>query len=134
GPRDLENNQAVAVRRDTSEKVQIQLDGDFVNNINNELNDIDNKMKLGSKTSLVNRIVSVDSIEAIEETINAGNVASFAWCGEEECGKDIEEKVNFDILGSFQADKVDYEIKIKGNLCPNCGKEGKIISTIAKTY
>lgn len=134
GPRDLENNQAVAVRRDTNQKVQIQLDGDFANNINNEINDIDNKMKIASKKSLMNRIVPVDSIEAIEETINGGNVASFTWCGEEECGKDIEEKINFDILGSFQADKVDYKIETKDMICPNCGKEGRIISTIAKTY
>lgn len=139
GPRDLENKQAVAVRRDNGEKVQIPLDdsgtyNNFIDNIKKEINDIDKKMKIASKSSLVDRIIPVSSIDEIEETISAGNVASFSWCGEEDCGKDIEEKTNFDILGNFEADKVDYKIETKSDICSNCGKKAKSISIIAKTY
>ena len=47
-----------------------------------------------------NSIRSVDSIDdAADEMAKEGGIITFNWCGDEACGKDIEEKVNVAILG-----------------------------------
>ena len=75
-----------------------------------------------------NSIRSVDSIEeAAEEMSKAGGIITFDWCGDQECGKDIEEKVRVDILGVQESDK-------ENSTCINCDKPSKHLTLIAKTY
>jgi prolyl-tRNA synthetase len=77
--------------------------------------------------SFENSIRSVDSIdEAAEEMSKEGGIITFDWCGDQECGKDIEEKVRVDILGVQESDKE--------NSCINCDKPSKHLTLIAKTY
>ena len=56
-----------------------------------------------------------------------GGIVTFDWCGDRECGKDIEEKVNVDILGVQLSEK-------ENSTCINCDKPSKHITLLAKTY
>ena len=62
------------------------------------------------------------------DIVNEGKVIKFYWCGDEECGKSIEEETDVDILGineeNIETDKV----------CPHCGKPAKHLALMAKTY
>ena len=128
GPRDLENKKVVTFRRDTQEKEIIDYNPDAISeNVNEILDDISLKMKDKAWKSFENSIRSVDSIdEAAEEMSKEGGIITFDWCGDQECGKDIEEKVRVDILGVQESDKE--------NSCINCDKPSKHLTLIAKTY
>ncbi|MDR0913286.1 MAG: proline--tRNA ligase [Methanobrevibacter sp.] len=125
GPRDLKNNQVVISRRDTFEKINFSLEDDINNFVHELLNKITNNLKEKSKKNLEEHIVEVDDIETIEKTVLDGNIVSIKWCGDDDCGKAIEEKTNLDILG--ETSKTDGE-------CIYCGKKAKFNTLIAKTY
>ncbi len=128
GPRDLENKKVVTFRRDSQEKEIIDYNPDAISeNVNEILDNISLKMKDKAWKSFENSIRSVDSIdEAAEEMSKEGGIITFDWCGDQECGKDIEEKVRVDILGVQESDKE--------NSCINCDKPSKHLTLIAKTY
>ena len=129
GPRDLENKKVVTFRRDTQEKEIIDYNPDAISeNVNEILDDISLNMKDKAWKSFENSIRSVDSIdEAAEEMSKEGGIITFDWCGDQECGKDIEEKVRVDILGVQESDK-------ENSTCINCDKPSKHLTLIAKTY
>ena len=128
GPRDLENKKVVTFRRDSQEKEIIDYNPDAISeNVNEILDNISLNMKDKAWESFENSIRSVDSIEeAAEEMSKEGGIITFDWCGDQECGKDIEEKVRVDILGVQESDKE--------NSCINCDKPSKHLTLIAKTY
>ena len=75
-----------------------------------------------------NRIREVQSMEEINESIEKDKgIVSIMWCGHEECGKQIEEITNIDILG------IDETATVNGK-CINCGAEAKFKTFMAKTY
>ncbi len=129
GPRDLENKKVVTFRRDTQEKEVIDYNPMAISETFNEiLDNISLKMKDNAWKSFKNSIRSVDSIEmAADEMSKSGGIITFNWCGDQDCGKDIEEKVRVDILGVKESDK-------ENSTCINCDKPSKHVTLIAKTY
>lgn len=129
GPRDLENKKVVTYRRDTQEKEIIDYDQLAISETTYEiLGDISLTMKDKAWESFENSIRSVDSIEeAADEMSKAGGIITFNWCGDKDCGKDIEEKVRVDILGVQESDE-------ENSRCINCDKPSKHLTLIAKTY
>ncbi|MDR1722109.1 MAG: proline--tRNA ligase [Methanobrevibacter sp.] len=125
GPRDLKENQLVISRRDNGEKTNFSLDNDIISTVKDLLNQITINLKEKAQKRLEEHIVEVNNIEEIEKTVLEENVAKVKWCGEEDCGKDIEEKTNLDILGENST--TDGE-------CINCKKPAKYNVLIAKTY
>ena len=95
GPRDLENKKVVTYRRDTQEKEIIDYNPwTLSETIFETLGDISLNMKDKAWETFENSIRSVDSIEeAADEMSKAGGIITFNWCGDQDCGKDIEEKV-----------------------------------------
>ncbi|WP_048190830.1 proline--tRNA ligase [Methanobacterium sp. SMA-27] len=129
GPRDLQNKKVVTFRRDTQEKEIIDYDPSKISETINEImDDVSLKMKDNSWEKLENNIRSVDSIEEAEDIMSKyGGIVTFDWCGDRECGKDIEEKVKVDILGVQLSEK-------DNSMCINCDKPSKHITLLAKTY
>ncbi len=129
GPRDLQNKKVVTFRRDTQEKEIIDYDPSKISETINEImNDVSLKMKDNAWERLENNIRSVDSIEEAEDIMSKyGGIVTFDWCGDRECGKDIEEKVKVDILGVQLSEK-------ENSTCINCDKPSKHITLLAKTY
>lgn len=130
GPRDLENNKTIAMRRDDLEKIELDLDDLFVENILKLLDEYDEDLNKSSWSFLKEHVKFTTDLDEISQLIEAGNVVSFNWCGDDECGKEIEEKTGYDILGIYE--ELDGESGIK---CINNSQEdAKYIAIIAKTY
>ncbi len=129
GPRDLQNKKVVTFRRDTQEKEIIDYDSSKISETVNEImNDVSLKMKDNAWEKLENNIRNVDSIKEAEDIMSKyGGIVTFDWCGDKECGKDIEEKVKVDILGVQESEK-------ENSTCINCDKPSKHITLLAKTY
>ena len=129
GPRDLQNKKVVTFRRDTQEKEIIDYDPSKISETINEImDDVSLKMKDNAWEKLENNIRSVDSIDEAEDIMSKyGGIVTFDWCGDRECGKDIEEKVKVDILGVQLSEK-------DNSTCINCDKPSKHITLLAKTY
>ena len=129
GPRDLKNKKVVTYRRDSQEKEIIDYNPLGISEtIYETLGDISLNMKDKAWEKFENSIRSVDSIEeAADEMSKAGGIITFNWCGDQDCGKDIEEKVRVDILGIQKSDN-------ENSMCINCNKPAKHLTLIAKTY
>ncbi|MDO9045818.1 MAG: proline--tRNA ligase [Methanobacteriaceae archaeon] len=127
GPRDLNDNKSVFLRRDTMEKISVSLEEDIIDNVNNLMSDISLNMREKAREKFNTQIRQVDNIEDVKESIETEKgIISFAWCGEESCGKEIEEIANVDILGV-------QEEETSGN-CFNCSRDAKFKAFLAKTY
>ena len=129
GPRDIQNKKLVTYRRDTQEKEIIDYDPLAISETTFEtLGEISLNMKDKAWKTFEKSIRSVDSIEeAEEEMAKANGIITFNWCGDEDCGKDIEEKVKVAILGVQEPDN-------ENSTCINCDKPSKHRTLIAKTY
>ncbi len=128
GPRDIENKKIVTFRRDTKEKEVIDYDDTAISSTAEKLlEEIKLNMRENAWKSLESNVHNVDSIEeAAKQMSGEGGIVTFNWCGDEDCGKEIEEKVNVDILGV----QADTDV----GTCINCGKQSKHLTLIAKTY
>ena len=124
----LNNNVAILGRRDTGEKIEISLDEDISEKVSDLLAEVEENLKANSWAKQEEKIVTLDTLENVSDIVDEGKVVKFYWCGEEECGKGIEEETGVDILGTneenIETDKV----------CPHCGKPAKHLALMAKTY
>ncbi|WP_407421543.1 proline--tRNA ligase [Methanobrevibacter sp.] len=127
GPRDLENNITIAMRRDDGEKVEIALDDNLVDNVKDLLEKYGENLSKTAWDFQAEHVKFAENVDEIKELIEAGNVVSFNWCGDEECGKKIEEETGYDILG-IHNDAED------GAKCILSGEDAKYLALIAKTY
>ena len=126
GPRDLENNVTIAMRRDNEEKIKINLDENLTNNILDLLDKTTKNLSSAAWNFQESHVKFTENINEISELIESGNIVKFNWCGEEEIGKQIEEETGYDILG--------IEKEINEGKCIKSNKDAKYIALIAKTY
>ena len=90
GPRDIENNQAVLVRRDKNEKQFVSLDG--LDGVVNELLEVIQKdMLVKAKANRDARIVEADSLDGILKGVEDKNFVKAGWCGCRECEDKVKE-------------------------------------------
>ena len=128
GPRDLNNNVAIIGRRDTGEKIEVSLDDDITEKVSDLLAEVEESMKANSWAKQEEKIVTLDSLDNVSDIVDEGKVVKFYWCGDEECGKAIEEETGVDILGINEEDIETDKV------CPHCGKPAKHLALMAKTY
>ena len=125
GPRDLKKGVVVVARRDTKEKIEIKTE-DLEEEIDRILHDITRTLKEEAWKKMRENIRTATNLEEANKIIKEKKgIISFPWCGDEECGKSIEEKIRVDILGITEAEK---------SSCINCGKEAEHKAFLAKTY
>lgn len=93
GPRDIENNTCILVRRDTLEKREINLE-----QVNEEiiklLLEIQNNMYLRAKIrrdSMTKEVITLEEMKELAE--NENGFIKAMWCGKRECEDVIKEKV-----------------------------------------
>ncbi|MEW6011063.1 MAG: proline--tRNA ligase [Euryarchaeota archaeon] len=127
GPRDLEKNSAVLSRRDNGEKFSANLDN-ICDEVENTLKSITSHMKEKAWAKMNSNIRPVEGLEeARNEIENNKGVISFDWCGNEECGKEIEEKIRVDILGVQKEEE-------NGGVCFHCSSKATCRALLARTY
>ncbi|MCF0226818.1 MAG: proline--tRNA ligase [Methanobrevibacter sp.] len=129
GPRDLENNITIAMRRDNLEKVEIDLDDLLADNILNLIAKYDKNLNSKSWAFLEDHVKFTADLNEVPKLIEDGYVVSFNWCGDDDCGKQIEEETGYDILGIYE--ELDGESGLK---CIKDGEDAKYVALIAKTY
>ena len=129
GPRDVEKKQATLVRRDTLEREEVPLDR-LVERVKELLDQLGRDLRERAWAWMRERVRAVASTEEARKVLEEqGGVVVLPWCGDEECGKRMEEEVDARVLGTPE----DEEPKPIGP-CPICGREAKTVLRLAKTY
>ena len=128
GPKDIENNSCVLVRRDTGEKISASLDG-IEETIAKLLEDIQNNLfnkALGHRNEHTYTATDYDSFKEIVET-KPGFVKSM-WCGDEACENKIKEDTG------ATARCMPFEQENLGETCVCCGKKAKTMVYWGRAY
>ena len=122
GMKDIKANAVTVVRRDGEDKDMVQR-AHMVSKIKDLLNQMQNEMYERSELEMRANMFLVDSLKDLKPGIQM-----MAWCGNEDCGHEIEEQTGMSVLG----EPVGHE-EFSGS-CIICGKETKTPICIAKTY
>ena len=91
GPKDIENNQAVVVRRDTREKIVVSLD-ELIVKLGEILETMQKDMYDRAKAYRDERVYTAANMDEMKEiAANKPGFIKAIWCGCEECEKQIKE-------------------------------------------
>jgi prolyl-tRNA synthetase len=127
GPRDLKNNVATVVRRDTGSKETAPLN-DIEIEIKKRFEMVHDSLYEKAAKSLEGRLIDCITLDEVKERIPNG-IAKIPWCGVRECGLAMEEAVGAGILGIPEG-----KLGTGKGTCPVCGKMTENIAIMAKTY
>ncbi|MDY5100511.1 MAG: His/Gly/Thr/Pro-type tRNA ligase C-terminal domain-containing protein, partial [Oscillospiraceae bacterium] len=119
GPKDMENNQCVAVRRDNREKVFLSLD-ELENAIPALLEEVQKGLYEKAKANLDSHIFPAYSLEeaARLQEENGGFIKTM-WCGDLECEMKMKE------VAGMSSRCIPFEQEHLSDVCPVCGKAAK---------
>lgn len=126
GPRDLENDAVMTVRRDTSEKESVS-NSDLKKFIKSTFTKISKNLKKEADKTLENLMREASNFEELETIMknNRGIVRS-NWCTKLSCAQKIKDNMSAGILGTR------YDVKEEADgPCVVCGEEGKQLVYIA---
>ncbi len=128
GPRDLENNKCIIVRRDTLEKIEVELDN-IKNEIDILLKDIQNNMYKMCEERMKEKTSVAKNIEEFESIINNNQgFIKVMWCGDNAC----EEKIKK--LTSAKSRCIPFNEEKLDDKCFCCGKEAKHMVYFGRQY
>ncbi len=128
GPKDLENNQVVLVRRDTGEKTFVSQDG-LLEHIQSELEQMQKDMYNRAKKFREENTFNEDDFEAFKTRIeDPGGFFWVHWCGSPECENQFQETSK----ATIRLIPVDGE-KESGS-CIVCGKPSEQRVLVGKSY
>ena len=116
GPRDIENNCCMAVRRDNGEKVSVSLDA-LEEQIPLLLDEVQKGLYAKAKKNLDEHTYTAHSLEEakeIQET-NGGFIKTM-WCGDLQCELDMKEKAG------MSSRCIPFTQEHLGDVCACCGK------------
>ena len=128
GPRDLDNNQCVAVRRDTGDKSVLPLDN-LTESLQAMLDDIHANMLSRALASRESRTYeAVDYGEFCRLIAEQPGFVNAMWCGDESCEKKIKEDT------TATARCIPFEQKMVSDHCICCGKPAEQMVVWGKAY
>ena len=116
GPKDMEKNQCVLVRRDSGEKTFVSLDG-IEETVAKMLDDIHDGLYARAKRNLEENTFpafSLDEAKAIQE--EKGGFIKTMWCGSLECEMKMKEEAG------MSSRCVPFHQEHLSDTCPICGK------------
>ncbi len=119
GPRDIENNVCMAVRRDNGEKVSISLD-ELEARLPELLDAVQNGLYAKAKKNLDEHCYPAYSIEEAKELQEKnGGFIKTMWCGDLQCELDMKEKAG------MSSRCIPFTQENLGEVCACCGKPAK---------
>lgn len=129
GPKDIENNQVVVVRRDNREKIVVSLD-EIATRLPEILEEEQKDMYDRAKEFLDSHIFEAATMDEMKK-IGAENIGFIKamWCGDEEC----EDMIKYE-TGGFGSRCIPEEQKQLSDKCICCGKEAKHMVVWGKSY
>ena len=128
GPRDIENNQVVFVRRDTNEKYFVPIPN-LESEVRKVLDEIQSNLLEMAKEFLADNTHQVKDYEDFKKVLleKRGMIKSM-WCGSAEC----EAQVKTETLATIRC--IPFEQEKVGNQCIKCGKDAEKMVYFARAY
>ena len=127
GPKDIENNQVVLVRRDTHEKLFVSIDG-LADTLKQLFDTVQNDMYNRAKENRVMHTVVAKNMDELNAGVQNGFVKAM-WCGDRACEDKIKEMTGATTrCMPFDADDIGSDT------CVCCGKKAKAMTYFAKSY
>ncbi|MFI3171816.1 MAG: proline--tRNA ligase [Eubacteriales bacterium] len=129
GPKDIENNQVVVVRRDTREKIVVSLD-EISTKLRDILETVQEDMYNRAEEFLDSHIDTAVTLDEMEEKFkeNRGFVKA-CWCGDPACEDEIKTATG----GAATRCLIEDEAMIS-DTCIYCGKPAKHMAYWGKSY
>ncbi len=128
GPRDIEQQQVVLVRRDTGEKLITPMEG-LEAKIQEILDDIQKNLLEKARSHRESKTIVATTFEAFKEQIEEkGGFIKAMWCGDLACEDKIKEET------SATSRCMPFEQEKVAESCVCCGKEAKHMVYWAKAY
>lgn len=123
GSNELESEEITIVRRDNGDKETIDF-SQVVEEVKNVFDKMETEMYEKAQEFLKDHIEDVSDLSEIDEE----KVYKIGWCGDYDCGQDIETSTDRKILGTLYKGE-EYEGK-----CINCEKEKAKAAYLCKTH
>ncbi|WP_123053285.1 proline--tRNA ligase [Clostridium sp. JN-1] len=128
GPKDIEKNQVVLVRRDTREKIVVPMD-ELETRVPQLLEDIHNSMFNAAKEVLEEKTSTAASMDEFKDVVeNKTGFVKAMWCGDPECEDKIKE-----ITGASSR-CMPFEQENISDTCVCCGKKAKKMVYWGRAY
>ena len=128
GPRDIENNKCIVVRRDTSEKIEVSLD-ELQTKLNDILEEIQTNMFNMVKENTTKRTTIALNMDEFKHNleVNQGYIKAM-WCG----GADCEEKIHDETGAKSRC--IPFNEEHLSDVCVYCGKPAKYMVFWGRQY
>lgn len=119
GPKDMEKDQCVLVRRDTGEKIFVPL-AELENAVAKTLDAIHDNLYARAKKNLEENTFACNSVEEVKKLMETrGGFAKTMWCGDEACEIKMKEEAG------VSSRCIPFQQEHLGDVCPICGKSAK---------
>ena len=128
GPKEVEAEQLVLVRRDSNEKTTIKIK-DMEKKVEQALNDIQDNLFKKAKEYLTKSIVEVHNFNDFVNVIKNKKMAKALFCGQNGCEDSVKEKTS-----GATCRCIPFEQKAAHGKCVQCGKEAKSWAVFGKGY
>jgi prolyl-tRNA synthetase len=136
GPKDIEQDQCVIVRRDTREKSFISLEN-LEQSAETLLNELAKGLFDKVAANIAARTYTCGNIDEINDALskNGDGFVKAMWCGEEACEDGVKEKTG---VGSrcipFEQNVGNDDLGVPLNKCVYCGKPASTLVYWGKAY
>ncbi|MCH3964918.1 MAG: proline--tRNA ligase [Clostridium sp.] len=128
GPKDIEKNQVVLVRRDTGEKAFVPMN-EIEQKIPELLNDIHNNMLESARKSVESKTHEALDMEQFKDIVeNKTGFVKAMWCGDKEC----EDKIREETGATSRC--MPFEQEEISDTCVYCGKKAKKLVYWGRAY
>lgn len=128
GPRDVEKDQVMVVRRDNGNKISVKIK-DLKKEIPKLLQEIHETLYENAKKMLNENIVEVNDWKDFEKGIKNKKIVVAPWCGEKECLDWIKDKTS----GAKSLNMPEKQ-NVKGKKCVHCDKSAEFLCRFGKSY
>lgn len=128
GPDDIRRGQVTAVRRDTGERFTISFQV-LIPEVRKVLEQINGDLRTRAWKLFLGNIHDLTDLSEMKKVMDErAGIIRAPWCGEETCGKALEEQTGGSVLGE------ELDGKPAAGKCPICSKPAKTSVLIAKSF
>ena len=128
GPKDIEKNQVVLVRRDTSEKIFVKR-AELKQKVKETLDDIQQNLFKKAEENIKASIVTVDNWNDFLKAVDKKKIILAPFCGEESCEEVIKDETKGANSRCFPLDTKKTDKK-----CIKCGNKAQALAYFGKCY
>ncbi|GAA6048257.1 hypothetical protein JCM3770_006507 [Rhodotorula araucariae] len=148
GPKDLEKQSVLSVRRDTGVKAPLAI-ADLAQSVAQLLDTIHDDMLSRARATFDDSIVVVEQWDQLVPALNRNNVCVVPWCEVEACEDAIKDRsANESVQGAQEDDRapsagakslcIPHDQarwgSVEGKVCPQCGEKAKRWTLFGRSY